>query len=68
MKNQLTHSIDQHGQASQGSDGVREVCLGEIELSDVSANLLHHDLAGLCLAPYLPNLAKELLDRRLGSR
>ena len=54
----LTHSIDQHGQAAQGSDGVREVCLGKVEFADVSTDFLHHDFTRLCLAPDLPNLAK----------
>ncbi len=61
-----TYGIYEHGQAAKGSDGVREVGLGKVQLADVAADLLHHDLAGLRLAPNLPNLAKQFLDRHLG--
>ncbi len=61
-----TYGIDKHGQSAKGSDGVREVGLGKVQLADVAADLLHHDLAGLRLAPNLPNLAEQFLDRGLG--
>lgn len=61
-----THSVDEHGEAAEGGDGVREVRLGKVQLADVAADLLHHDLAGLRLAPDLPDLPKQLLDGRLG--
>ena len=61
-----TYGIYEHGQAAKGGDGVREVSLGKVQLADVPADLLHHDLAGLRLAPDLPNLAKQFLNRRLG--
>ena len=60
-----TNSVDEHGEAPEGSDGVREVLLGEVELADVAADLLHHHLARLRLAPDLPDLPEQLLDRRL---
>lgn len=61
-----TYGINKHGQPAQGCDGVREVRLGKVQLADVAADLLHHHLAGLRLAPNLPDLAEQLLDGRLG--
>ena len=53
-----THCINQHGQAAESGDGVGQVRFGVVKLAYVAADLLHHHLARLRLAPYLPYLAK----------
>ena len=43
-----------------------EVLLGIVQLLDVAADLLHHHLALLRLAPDLVRLHKQVLDHQLG--
>lgn len=61
----LIRGRDQHREPTQGSNDMREVLLCVIELLDVPANLLHHDLALLRLPLNLLDLAEKLLDGSL---
>lgn len=58
----LTNSIDKHGKPPERSDGDCEVLLGIVQLLDVAADLLNHDLALLGLAPDFIDLPKQLPD------
>ena len=58
----LTNSITEHCKSSEGCDGVSEVAFGRVQLFDVSADLLDHQLTLLCFVPYVINLPKQVLN------
>lgn len=57
-----TNCIDEHGKSPESCNCVCKMLLGIVQFLDVTANLLHHDLALLCLAPDFIDFAKELLN------
>lgn len=66
VQKEITYSITEHCKSPQGCDGLCEVLLGIVQLLDISANLLHHDLALVCLSADVIDLSKKLLYRRIG--
>mmetsp|Transcript_35383 Transcript_35383/g.67681 ORF Transcript_35383/g.67681 Transcript_35383/m.67681 type:complete len:316 (-) Transcript_35383:190-1137(-) len=62
----LIHRGHEHGQTAQHGDGGGEVSFRVVQLLDVAANLLNHELALLRLRLDVPDARKEILDCRLG--